>query len=143
MYLSEGREHVACHVVVRTLTKLKSKKLGAPTWYSRFNQTLSRECGLRLAPVCFRQGKVGTPYSQGRLSKRIPLHPPLETQKQKLGGSTWYSKFNQSLRTGSLPTGSLCTLVDWSAAPPKNGNRKSLKENVDLDSHLSDIYIYM
>ena len=74
---------------------------------SRFNQNLSRECGLRLAPVCFRQGKVGTPYSQGRRSKRIPLHPPLETQKQKLGGSTWYSKFNQSLRTGSLPTGSL------------------------------------
>ena len=41
---------------------VKVEVLGGPTWDSLFKQSLPRKCGLRLAPVCFRQGKVRTPH---------------------------------------------------------------------------------
>ena len=85
--------------------------LGGHKWYSLLKRRLLRKCGHRLAPVCFRQGKVCTPHPQSPVdsAQRAPKSSFLKfrTYRQKaraasltvevLGGPTWYFLCNLCL----------------------------------------------
>jgi len=107
----------------------KMELLGGTTWDSMFNQSLPRHCGLRLALVCFSQGRVGTPHFQVRLSKRNPswVHP--KSSKPR------FPKMRRCRKNqGPFVMVELKYLEDPLGSPCSN---KAFRENGDLDLHLS------